>query len=386
LHQSPSSDLAVPTAAEVTQVISYEIQRYYPEMLEWVAQRTAELVHDEAIEPREIVLLSPYLSDALRYSLSEKLSRKGIPVYSHRPSRSLREEPVVQALLTLAKLAHPHWRLHPGSYDIAYMLVQAIEGLDLVRAQLLSRICVRKQEGRPVLSSFTDIKPDVQERIGFAAGQHYETLRLWLQEQQSAAEEALDFFLSRLFGEVLSQPGFGFHSNMAAGETTANLIESVQKFRWIAAEGTFADESNLSREYLLMLQEGVIAAQYVRSWQFEEENAVLLAPAYTFLMRNRPVNYQFWLDVGSTAWHERLFQPLTHPVVFGQDWPQNRRWTDADEVAYTRAALYRLVLGLMHRCRNTIFLGLSDLNESGFETQGQLMWAFQRVLQKVADR
>ena len=34
-----------------------------------------------------------------------------VPVRSHRPSRSLREEPVTHVLLTLAKLAHPQWNL-----------------------------------------------------------------------------------------------------------------------------------------------------------------------------------------------------------------------------------------------------------------------------------
>ena len=32
----------------------------------------------------------------------------------------------------------------------------------------------------------------------------------------------------------------------------------------------------------------------------------------TFLMMNRPVTAQFWLDVGSSGWHQRLAQPLDH--------------------------------------------------------------------------
>ena len=69
-----------------------------------------------------------------------------------------------------------------------------------------------------------------------------------------------------------------------------------------------------------MVQDGVVAAQYVRSWQRQPKDAVLLAPAYTFLMSNRPVAHQFWLDVGGTGWWERLSQPLTHPYVLSRRW------------------------------------------------------------------
>ncbi len=81
-----------------------------------------------------------------------------------------------------------------------------------------------------------------------------------------------------------------------------------------------------------MVQAGVIAAQYLGGWRLEAEAAVLLAPAYTFLMANRPVEVQFWLDVGSRGWAERLYQPLTHPYVLSRAWQPGRLWTDADEM------------------------------------------------------
>ena len=51
----------------------------------------------------------------------------------------------------------------------------------------------------------------MQERITYLLGERYERLRLWLAEYSQMPELELDHFLSRLFGEVLSQPGFGFH-------------------------------------------------------------------------------------------------------------------------------------------------------------------------------
>jgi hypothetical protein len=172
-------------------------------------------------------------------------------------------------------------------------------------------------------------------------------------------------------------------ANYAAGDISANLIESVQKFRWVAGATLEAEGVPLGQEYLNMVRDGVIAAQYIRSWQTQRQEAVLLAPAYTFLMSNRPVEVQFWLDVGSRGWFERLYQPLTHPYVLSPDWPRDRLWGDVDEVRSSRRALYRLSIGLLRRCRQTIYLGLSELGEQGYEQRGPLLKAFQRLLRDL---
>ena len=72
-----------------------------------------------------------------------RLEAAGIPTRSHRPSRTLRDEPASQALLTFAALAHPEWNIRPPRFDVAYALMQSIEGLDLVHAQLLAEIVYR---------------------------------------------------------------------------------------------------------------------------------------------------------------------------------------------------------------------------------------------------
>ena len=115
-----------------------------------------------------------------------------------------------------------------------------------------------------------------------------------------------------------------------------------------------------------MLQDGVIAAQYLEAWQAGKSEAVLIAPAHTFLMMNQPATIQFWLDAGSGGWWERLFQPLTQPYVLSRSWPRERAWTDADDLAANQQSLARLVTGLLRRCRSRVYLGMSDLGESGF--------------------
>lgn len=374
--------LALP---ELQQHLVFETHRYFPEMLDWTAEHIARLVNEDGLAPGEIAVLAPYLSDALRYSLGEKLNRRGIPWRSHRPSRSLRDEPVVEALLTLAALAHPQWGVIPTPFDVAYMLVLVIANLDLVRAQLLTEATYHLGPADFSLFTFEQVQPAVQERIGYHVGERFDRLREWLAAYQTDGEDELDFFLSRLFGEILAQPGFGFHDQLPAGEITANLIESIQKFRWITASGLLPESQSLGQEYLTMVRQGVLAALYVRSWASEEPvNAVLLAPAYTFLMRNQSVQVQFWLDAASDGWHSRLYQPITHPYVLNRHWPAGRVWSDTDEVAAEQESLYRLAVGLLRRCRDQVYLGLSDHAESGYESQGRLLQALQQVLQRTA--
>jgi hypothetical protein len=411
--------------------------RFHPQMLDWVTAQIARLVHEQGVPPGQIAVVAPFLSDALRFSLSDRLEQRGIATLSHRPSRALRDEPAARCLLTLAALAHPQWGLAPPRADVAHALALAIDTLDLVRAQLLTDIVYRPQsniklpqedgardEGEmaaprhhhPLLSPFADLKTGAQERIGYQAGNRYDALRDWLYQDAQLTRPSvngagrkeststryqhlappIDHFFSRLFGEVLSQPGYGFHRDFQAGRITAQLIESARKFRQVARQPAREADPNNSQpnshspphptglEYVRLVQQGVIAAQYIPAWgrDQEEENAVLLAPAYTFLMRNRSVDYQFWLNAGSGGWWERLYQPLTHPHVLTRHWRHGEVWTDAHEVEAQTQALHRLVQGLIRRCRGQIYLGISELGEQGYEQRGPLLKAIQGALRR----
>ena len=223
---------ATSPAAQPRAALDYCAHRYYPEMLDWVAEEIGELVHERGVPPGEIAVLAPFLTGALRFSLAARLAARDVPVRSHRPSRALREEPATQCLLTLAALCHPAWGIQPAKYYVAHALMLAIDDLDLVRAQLLAEIAYRVREGAPILLPFVDLEPAMQERITFLLGGRYEGLRTWVaarveEARQPAARRpkprrgaagpqpaaSLDHFFSRLFGELLSQPGYGFHRN-----------------------------------------------------------------------------------------------------------------------------------------------------------------------------
>lgn len=362
----------------------HETHTYYPQMLDWITNKIIALINDEGVAPKDIVVLAPFLSDSLRFSIVNRLENKNIAVKTHRPSRSLREEPATFCLLTLASIAHPEWGSVPTKFDVAHSLMQAIDGMDLIRSKILTDIVYRVRDGILTLSPFDQIIPSAQERISFVLGEKFEKLRLWLEEYHQSGLSNLDHFISRLFGELLSQPGYGFHFNFDKGQVTANLVDSIRKFRRVV--GDCLDEAgiDLGKEYIEMVHEGVIAAQYVPSWQSQAEDAVFIAPAYTFLISNYPVDVQFWLDVGNRSWAERLYQPLTHPYVLSRNWSTDKIWTDVQEVETGEQVLYALVFGLLNRCRRKIYLGLSDYNEQGHEQRGPLLQAFHRILQSLA--
>lgn len=369
----------------VHNALGYGGGRFHPQMVEWVAQEIARLVNEQGILPGAIVVLAPYLSDALRFALTDRLTRVGIPTRSLRPSRALNEEPAARCLLTLAALVYPDWAIRPAQPDIAHALTMAIEKLDPTRAHLLAQRTYAPIPDAPApalpLRPFDALTTELQDRIGYDIGERYETLRLWLQDRAAEPPLPLDHLLSRLFGEVLAQPGFAFHRDLDSGRIAAALIASARKFRQTVAAAPPGNPSGVGRAYFEMVQSGVIAAEYGRVQQ--QANAVLLAPAYTFLLSNQPVDVQFWLNAGSPGWWERLNQPLTHPYVLTRWWPADKQWTDEEEQTARVETLRRLLQGLIQRCRRRVYLAFSNLNEQGFEERGPLLMVVQQILRHL---
>ena len=374
-----------PTEAGVDPrlALKAEAHRYHPQMVEWVAEEVSQLIHEQAVSPAEIVVLAPFLSDVLRFGLMEGLEKRGIKTRSHRPSRALRDERAARTLLTLARLAHPQWRLPPAEFDIAFALMTAIGGLDLIRAKLLTEMLYRQG----ALLPFSKVQSSMmQSRITFELGERYDRLVSWLERyRDEGGVGAIDIFFKRIFGELLSRPGYGFHGNIDAGNICMNLVDSARNFRWsLDFLSRYEQAPDLGLDYVTMVDRGVIANYYRRSWEVEDEDSVLIAPAYTFLLANRPVDYQFWLNIGSDGWSRRLYQPLTHPYVLSRGWQVGARWTEDDEQAWNRGTLGRLLLALTRRCRKGVYLGYSELSESGYDQRGLLLETIQSLLRRYA--
>lgn len=374
--------------------INFNVHSYHPEMLDWVVDEVERLLHVDRVRPGDIVVLAPFLTEQLRFSLEDRFKAKEIMTWSRRPSRALREEQTVRTMLTMAHLCHPAWGIQPSVHDVVRMLMSAIEGMDLVRAHLLANILYRARGGEPTLESFEQIQPEMQKRITFRLGNKFERLRRWLEAEQMVGgartgrdhELALDVFLSRLFGEILAQPGYGFHRDFDAGAAAERLILSVRTFRQTLGERVSDDHKTVGEQYAQMVQEGVLPSLYLSAWEEVPEAALLMAPAYTFLMANRAVDVQIWLDVGNPGWWERLYQPLTHPYVLSRQWPTHAQWSDNDEVRARDQALQTLVLGLLRRCRSKVYFSMSELSVQGDEQRGPLLEALNQILRLQAPR
>ena len=368
--------------------------RFYPQMIEWAVEKIEWLVKQEGVAPKEIAVLAPFVSDAMRFSIQTRLQEREIPTASHRPSRALNAEPAVRTLLTLAALAHPSWQRRPSRADVTLTLGSAIAQLDPVRASVLAQAVYndRGSAGGELLA-FERLRGDVQKRVAFATGERYERLRIWLADYRAESElSPLDRFFARIFGELLSQPGFGFHDQPEAARMADQLARSARNFRWamgeqggpsspVSAEPAGAPSSRqveIGRAYLELVESGALGALYLPSWTVADD-AVFIAPAYTFLMRNRAVDVQFWLDIGAEGWWQRIYQPLTHPYVLSRNWPQHQSWSDLHEFQSRQESLRRLSIGLLRRARRGVFLGLSENGENGMEQRGPLLNLLNRV-------
>lgn len=361
---------------------SIESFRFYPEAIEWSALEIRKLLDGLSINPGEIAILTPFLSDSLRFAFSASMTKAGIPFTTYRPSRSLRDEPIVQAVLTLVKLANPSWESVPSKQAVRNAFLSSIDGCDMVRADLLSQMLFSPGAAPGFLKPFEPVKPEMQARITYQVGERYEQLRGWLNSNLDQGDEELDHWISRLFGEVLSQPGFGIHSDFEAAALVSRLIESCRKFK-TGIITTREKSHQFGKEYIRVLETGILAAQSLSTWvEQSATDSVFLSPAFSFLMSNRPVKVQFWLDIGSQGWWSRLDQPLTQPYVLNRNWERVRKWRDEDEFLSNQRSLLRVTSGLLRRCREHVYMCTVGLNEQGLEERGALVMAVQDLLRR----
>ncbi|MDY0124935.1 MAG: hypothetical protein RBS09_01895, partial [Anaerolineaceae bacterium] len=367
----PSSELINQTVVFPTKRL-----RFFPELLDELTQQIEDLRASPDGKDKKIAILAPYVSDSLRFSLKHKLESLGLQVSVQKPSAPLTQDPVIKTLIILSKFAHPTWEMKVSFLDAAIALTNSIDGFDLNRAHLLLGNFDPENLYLDALP-----EPVKSDRIASELLERYRRLRDWLLSTDPA--EPLGSFLSRLFGEVLSQPGFRFENDIQAGISTAMLMESYQKFTLSLDETTQSDQKLAGQAFIGSVDSGLIAASYLSEWQSQPGDDILIAPVMSYLMRNEPVDYQFWLNIGSKGWYERLEQPLTHPIVLSRHWQEGKQWTADDEVSYNQANLQRILSGLLLRCKIKVFALTSDYNEAGVEERGQLLTLFQNLFRKV---
>jgi len=385
-----------PAPAGLDTLATVYVDRLHHDMIERAAACVGRLT-EAGIPPGEIAIIAPLLGDNVHFALAQQLELRGITTYAHRPSRLLHDEPVTRVMLTLAALAHPAWSPPPTREAVALVFYRLLGGCDLVRASLLAGAVVPSASEGVMLLPFESLGAELRERITYVIGEAYEGLRMWVEACAAGDAIPLDHFFSRAFGELLSQPGFGFYRDaqaipstrtpaewqtgaIEAGKLVGALVESAARFRQASSSMGHAEAGKAYRD---MVQEGVISAFYEFEWA-EPADAVLLAPVHTFLLRNRPVRAQLWLDLGSTAWHRRINQPLTNPYILNRAWePGKRQWDDSLERPFELVRLKNVVQGLLRRCTGEAHLFVSSLSATGRDQKGLLLRALSRAARQV---
>lgn len=363
--------------ADTFNSISFDHHKFFPDMIDRVVKQAATLI-EKGMEPGQIAILSPFVSNSMRFQLQNRFGERGIKLFAHRPSRSLQEESITHGLITWIKIAYPEWKLPISIYQLRTAIHQALENMDPIRSDILSRIVLSKNKAFS-LRPLDDLKPEMLDRISLQAAMQYKKIFAWLENYQNQKSE-MDVFLASFFGEILSQQGFGFHNNFVAAEITGRLIESMQNFRKNTLTHFHNTNENWALDYLNMLENGLISALYIQNWEEPPKDSVYLAPAHTFLMQNRSIDIQIWLDIGSMGWWQRLMQPLTQPYVLSRNWVAGSKWTDIHEYENNQLNMEKMISGLFRRCNGKIYLHTSGYNENGDEQAGPLLKATQRIL------
>ncbi|MCX6054683.1 MAG: hypothetical protein NTZ74_07205 [Chloroflexi bacterium] len=372
-----------PIPVGVMDSFSTHTFQFYPPLLDWVRDTVLEIVRTGSALQKEIAILTPFLSDSLLFSLTTRLIEVDLQVKTFRPSRGLREEPAIKAMITFSKLSYPSWSQKPSREEVRNALMLVIEDCDFVRADLLTQILFSSTTTPAFLRPFDPINRDMQQRLTFTIGERYEKLRSWLELNSNREIFELDLFLGRLFGEVLSQPGFRFHDNYDSASAVNRMIESSRNFRKSINLAPKDANIQIGKEYIHMVEEGVLSAQYLSDQDARSrENSIIISPAYSYLMSHQAVKYQFWLDIGSQGWWARLDQPLTQPHVLNRNWAPNKLWTDAEEYSSNQETMSRITSGLTRQCSDHVFMCSLGINEQGNEERGALILAVQNILKR----
>lgn len=367
------------TATARTAILDWVHGRYRREMISRLPAAINDLMEQHELAPREIAIVIPYLDGALRYKLTEALAEAGIPYQLARRRATPREEPRVRAWITWLALAHPDWNIYPTEYDVAEALTLSIHGLDPARAALITRSLY--QPNFPSLRDPAELSAEQVDRIGAETVALVAELRDWLAANGSAGEyQPLDFFVHRLFTELLSQRAFRPEPDVQGAAVSDWLVRTATRLRESAGPMGLSDARAIGRAFIQGINNGLVSANPPDLGEPPDPNGVLITTVYSFLLSEKKVPVQVWLETAATGWWDMPRQPLSNTFVLAQSWDPDDIWTMEDDVRIRNALLSRIVRGLTSRCELGIVLATSDLDRRGVRQDGPLWRALLPLL------
>lgn len=348
-------------------------------------RHTAEViikgVQSGQVEPREIALIGPGIDPISRYALREILTRQNIPVELLNDQRPLASSPIVRSLLTLLTLIYPGLGRATNRDTIAEMLVILSQKTELtttyvidpVRAGLLADHCFEPHPEHPrLLAANTFPRWD---RLGYQASEAYEGIVRWIELQRSQLDHRLIASPVVMLDRAIQRFFFGgSHLPFDQLAGLRELIETAQHYwevddRLRRSDLSDAPQSLTVRNFIQLLRSGAVTANPFPV-RLIEPNAVTLATVFQYRSTRRSHRWQFWLDAGSSRWLSGVDSLFAAPL-FLQDW-SGRVWDVEDTQLMNEQRLRRILLDLLARAEERLFLCYSDLSTSGQEQTGVL--------------
>lgn len=403
LHQQPDASLGARIGSDIVAFVRGEtfelpapltcLQTHSrAQLLRQTAHQIITAIQSKQAQPQEIAVIGPGLDTIARYTLIEILSAQGIPVESLKDQRPLNSTAIIRALLTLLTLIYPGLGRLVDAEQIAEMLVVLTQhrsaslastsgSIDPVRAGLLADYCFQPHPDHPQLLPVETFPR--WDRLGHQATTAYQNLLNWLHKQQEASQQITTqpyltltpvFILDRAIQEFLTPHILSYDQLSVLRE----LMETAQHY-WQVDERLRQTQTwhppipETVGQFIQLLRQGTLTANpFPVNPNSQPRRAVILATTFQYRMARQAHRWHFWLDAGSALWHGGGAVILWGAPFCLRQW-SGEPLTVEDEMNNDQAQLRRLLLDLLNRVTEKVFLCHSDLSVSGQEQIGPLL-------------
>ncbi len=407
LVSEPSFFTTLPTSVQSLQTTSRA------QLLRQTGEVIIQAVRDGEVQPQDIAVIAPGLDAIARYSLTEILTNKGIPVESLNDQRPLIGSPTIRALLTMLALVYPGLGRFVDRDAVAEMLVvlsTKLEGrdgrggesvptleqekevesgfktdIDPVRAGLLTDYCYFPSPEQPELLPVTAFPR--WDRLGHRATIAYQRILEWVEEQRKQQEGRMIPNPMALLDRAI-QYFLWNGTNLPYEQLAAlrELMETAQHFwevdarlrqyeRSLAEPGKDTDSPphTTIAQFIILLRKGTITANPFPVRHLEPtRRAVTLANIFQYRASRRFHKWQFWLDAGSPLWLSGGAATLFGATLFLKNWSGDP-WTAEESQNADEERLQRILRDLLGRVSDRVYLCYSELAVDGQDQVGPLL-------------
>ncbi len=216
------------------------------------------------------------------------------------------------------------------------------------------------------------------DRLGYQATTAYEEIVPWIETQQAQLEQRLIPNAVSLLDRAIQYFLLG-GGNLPFDQLAAlrQLIETAQHYWEVNGRLSrgeryeFPAYMTVNRFIELLRSDTVTANPYPVRPIGPASNAITLANVFQYRSSRRAHRWQFWLDAGSPRWLMGVDALFAAPL-FVQEW-SGRPWTAADTLESNERRLRRILLDLLGRTEERVYLCHSDLATNGQEQTGVLL-------------